>query len=55
MNTLNQILSGIRQVMGFTSSVRNTAQSVSRETKNVPTFVKNRKEKKEAEKSNYQN
>jgi hypothetical protein len=55
MNTLNQILSGIRSVLGITSTIRSTASSVSREGKNVSTFVKNRKEKKEAEKSNNQN
>jgi len=55
MNAINQILSGIRSVLGITSSIRSTTQGISRESKNVSTFVKNRKEKKEAEKSNDQN
>jgi hypothetical protein len=55
MNTINQILSGIRSILGITSSIRYTADGVKRETKTVSTFVKNRKEKKEAEKSNNQN
>ena len=50
MSSFNQILSGVRSVLGIASTVRSTAGSVKREADNVSKFAKKQKEKKESKK-----
>jgi hypothetical protein len=50
MNTINQILSGIRSVLGVTNTVRSTANSLKREAGNVSKFAEKQKEKRESKK-----
>jgi len=50
MNTINQIISGVRNVLGITNSIRSTAGSVKREADHVSKFAQKQKAKKESKK-----
>ncbi len=50
MNSFNQLLSGIRSVLGIANTVRSTANSVKREADHVSKFAQKQKAKKESKK-----